>query len=129
LNASDADRGQAVVHFQAAELRLDGGSAPVEVAPAVSAARDERVAPVGPEPHRLGLARAGRAAPLGALALEVGPGERPASVLALGRANRGALGVRAERDDGAAVALLAAVVDGVVVVAFVERARSGREAA
>jgi hypothetical protein len=68
---------------------------------------------IGLDPPGGGLALAGRAAPLRRLALIVGPGERPCAVLA-GRRLVVALGHGgrlAERDDRAAVAVLAPVVD------------------
>src|SRR5215211_978831 len=130
LQAAHANRGQSVLVLQAAELALHGGAAPVQRAPAARVAGNERVAALGLDPSGLGLALAGRAAVLGCLALEVGPGERPASVLARRSAVLAALDGRglAKRDDRQDAVLVAGVVDRVYVVAHVERGRLGREA-
>src|SRR5437763_16803670 len=83
------------------------------------------------DPPGGGLALAGRAAPLGRAALEVGARERPVAVLAGRRAMVAALHFRglSERNDGGAVALGALGVDAVVVVAHVERGRLWSEPA
>jgi len=65
------------------------------LAGALGVARDQRMQTVGLDPTGLRLALAGWAAPLGRLALEVGPGERPLAVLAQRRVMVAALdGVR-----------------------------------
>ena len=86
LQAAHAERSEAVVVLQAPELALDGGAATVEIAPPLRLARNERVLAVGPDLLRLRLTLAGGAAPLGCLALEVGPRERPGAVVAGGSA-------------------------------------------
>jgi hypothetical protein len=93
LKTSDSERRKPVLVLEPTELSLDGGAAPVEVAPAPSLAWNERVAAVGLDPLRLGLTLPGRAAPLGSPALEIGPRKRPAAMLA---ARRG--GVREDTD-------------------------------
>ena len=71
--------------FQQAELAFNGGTSSVELAPAVAVARDEGVEAACFDPPGPGLALFGGAAPLGRLALVVGPGELRASVFARGR--------------------------------------------
>jgi len=46
--------------LQASKLVLDGGASSVEVAEPLGAARDERVAAVGLDPHVLGLTLPGQ---------------------------------------------------------------------
>src|SRR4051794_30458872 len=77
--------------FEAAELTLDRRTAAVKLLVALGLARDERVQPVGLDPHRRGLALAGRAAPLRGLALVVRPSECPLAVRAMRRLGRAAL--------------------------------------
>lgn len=72
-----AQRQQRPLMLETAELTLDTRPAAVEVFVPLGPARDQRVQPVGFEPHRSGLALSGRAAPLGGAAVVVGPGERP----------------------------------------------------
>ena len=75
---ANAERLQAVLILEPAELALDGGTSGVQVAEASSLARDQRVAPMVFDPDGLRLALPGGAAPLGGVALEIGTGERPA---------------------------------------------------
>jgi len=85
LNASEsanAKRCQPVLMLQPAELALDSSTTPVQIAPALRVARDERMKPGSLDPPRLRNALADRAAPLGGAALGVGTCERPGSVLA-----------------------------------------------
>ena len=81
LDAPNAERSEAVVVLQAAELALDGGAASVELAPPERLARDQRVQAVSLDPPARGLALASRAAPLRGLPLEVGTREGPDAVL------------------------------------------------
>src|SRR5215211_3004323 len=110
--------------LQPSELALDGRAAPIELLPAQRRARDQRVQAARLDPDRCGFALAGRAAPLARAALAVRSCEPPVAVLARRRLVRAALhvGRPAKRDDRAAVALLAALVDRFEVVALVHRA-------
>ena len=131
LDAAHAQRQQRPFVLQPSELALDGSTAAVERLGPLRVARDERVQPVGLDPCRLRLAFAGRAAPLGCLALVVGPGERPLAVLADARLVIAALDGRglAKRRDRADATLHAAVVDRAVVVALVHDRGRDREPA
>src|SRR4051794_11450101 len=123
LKTTNAKRREPVLVLQPPEVALDSATAPVEVAPPLRLARDQRVTPVGLKPYALGLTLAGRAAPLGSSALEVGPGERPAAVLARRYVvMRAGLLLANLSDDRTAAAILAAVVDRAGVVALVHRA-------
>lgn len=100
LQATYTQRGEAVVVLQPAELALNSGAAPVEVAPPLRLARNERIAAAGLHPHGGGLALAGWAAPLRRLAVVVSSAEVPDAVLADGRAGR-ILGRQVfDREDG-----------------------------
>src|SRR4051812_33735648 len=107
--------------FEAAELALDRRTAAVKLLVALAVARDERVQPVGLDPHRRGLALAGRAAPLRRLALVVRSGERPLAVRAVGRFGSAALDALGflHRDDRGDAPFHAPLVDVVAVVALV----------
>jgi hypothetical protein len=99
--------------LQAAEGALNCSAPPVEVAPSLRLARNQRVQAVGLDPHGGGRALTGRTAPLRPLALEIGSGERPGSVLAGQRlvlAANDHLGL-AERDDGQDANALAGFID------------------
>ena len=50
LQSTDAERGKPVLMLQAPELPFHSGASPVEVAPALRLARDERVQTVGLDP-------------------------------------------------------------------------------
>jgi len=106
--------------LQPSKLTLDSGTATVEVAPSLRLAGDQRVEAGCIAPDGLGLAVAGRAAPLGLLALEVGPGERPRSMLTGRRAMLPALHGDGflHGDDRHRASSLAGVVDEVGVVAL-----------
>jgi hypothetical protein len=63
--------------LEATEAALDGRAAPVEALPAQRLARDQGMEAVGSNPHRRGLAFAGRAAPLRCLPVVVRACEAP----------------------------------------------------
>jgi hypothetical protein len=79
---ANAERGQSEPMLQHPELSFNGRASPVQVAPSLGVARDERLHARSLDPPGLGSASSGRAAPLGRAALEVGPRERPGAVLA-----------------------------------------------
>src|SRR5439155_7498398 len=64
LKSTSPERRQSVLVLQPSELTLDGGSATVEVTPALRLARNQRMEPRCFPPDRLGLALTGGAAPL-----------------------------------------------------------------
>src|SRR5215208_6288185 len=107
------------------ESPLYGGAVGVEPSPPRCLSRDQRVEPVGLDPSAGGLALAGRAAPLGGLALVVGTGEAPVAVFAGRRLVVATLDCPglAQLHDGVAVPCLEGVVDRANVVAGVHRAR------
>src|SRR5437763_11693403 len=118
---TDAERLQAPLVLEPAELPLHRSASSVEVAPPLRLARDQRVQAVGLDPAGSGLALAGSAAPLGLPALKVRACERPVVMLAGGRAMLAALygGGLAERDDRRAAALGASLVDRANAIAHV----------
>jgi hypothetical protein len=63
--------------LEATKLALDRSALAVQVLESLALAWDERVQPVGTEPHRTGLALASRAAPLSCAPLVVGSCKRP----------------------------------------------------
>jgi hypothetical protein len=128
---ANAKRGQSELMFQAAELSFHGGAAVVEVAEPLGVAGDEWVTAVGLHPRGLGLTLAGRAAPLGRVALEVGTSERPTSVLTSGSAVLATFdgGRLAEGHDRQDTALRALGVHALHVIAAVHGACLGLEAA
>lgn len=105
------------------EFSFDGRAAPVQVAPALRVAWHERVKARSLAPDRLRLALAGGTAPLRRLALEIGSGERPGSVLASRRLVLAAFDGRrlAKRDDRRCALLDTSGVDRPLVIALVER--------
>ena len=114
LQATHAQWGEAVVVLQTSERALDGGTAPVQLAPALRLARDERVQPRSLDPPARGLALARWTPPLGKSTLVVSTRERPAAVLALGRVVVPPLDARPllKRDDRQHTDSLARFVDG-----------------
>jgi hypothetical protein len=85
LDTAHAERAKSPLVLQASELALDAPASAVQAAPPLRGARDKRMETVGLDPAGRGRAMARGAAPLGRLALRVGPGEYPRSVVALGR--------------------------------------------
>src|ERR1035437_7834287 len=85
LDPSHPQGSEAPFVLQPPEGSLYRRAAPVEAFEAQSLARDEGVQSVGLDPHRRGLALAGRAPPLGRVPLVVGSGKAPLAVLAAGR--------------------------------------------
>src|ERR1035437_4615839 len=85
LDPSHPQGSEAPFVLQPPEGSLYRRAAPVEAFEAQSLARDEGVQTVGLDPHRRGLALAGRAPPLGRVPLVVGSGKAPLAVLAAGR--------------------------------------------
>ena len=83
---SNAERREPIFLFEPAELALASGASPVEVAPPLRLARDQRVQPVGLDPDGRGLAASGQAAPLRRVPLEVRSCERPGSCSHFGAA-------------------------------------------
>lgn len=81
---TNAERGQSEPMLEYAELSFHGRAAPVEIAPPLGVARDERLHAGGLDPSGLRSALPAGAAPLGRAALEVGTRERPGAVLAVG---------------------------------------------
>jgi GT2 family glycosyltransferase len=77
LDMAHSQRRESPFALEASKGLLDGCTAPVEALPAQRLARDQRVQAVGLDPHRCGLTFAGRAAPLGCLAVVVGSSEAP----------------------------------------------------
>ncbi len=127
LKPSHAKWAKPVLVLQATEGAFDRSASPVEVAPPLRLARDERMeaGSLDPPARRRALTR--RAAPLCPPALEVGSGERPRPVLAGRSAMLVALHRRclAEGNDRQHARSLAGVVHGRHVVALVERRRLG----
>src|SRR5436190_7131873 len=115
--------------LQPTELSFHGSASPVEVAPSLGLARDERVEAVGLYPTGCGLALAGRAAPLRRVSLRVRPGERPGSVLALWRAVLAPLHrwCLPKGDNGVGTGRLARFVDGLYVIAAIKSNGRGLE--
>src|ERR1022692_1839182 len=85
IKPSDAEGEQRPLMLEPSKLTLNGATRVVERLRPLGVTRDQRVQPISLDPDRRGSARASRAAPFGRLALEVGPGKRPSTVLAAGR--------------------------------------------
>jgi hypothetical protein len=63
FKSAHVENGGPVVVLQVAELPLNGGTPPVEVAPTLRLAGDERVLPAGPDPDGRGASEGARARP------------------------------------------------------------------
>ena len=107
--------GKAVLVLQPPELTLNGCAAPVQLAPTPTLARDQRVTTRSLHPLALGLALPSRAAPLGSVTLEVGPGECPEAVFTARRVVAGPAGRArqraSQRNDRDATALIQRVIE------------------
>jgi hypothetical protein len=117
--------------FEGSELSFHRRTTPVQIAPPLRLARDERLHAGSLDPPGLRSALPGRAAPIGRAALEVGTGKRPSAVLA-GRGKMIAAPDErglAKWEDRYRTALGAGVVHRPVVVALVHRDRLDGEAA
>jgi hypothetical protein len=92
VKSANSERKQAPLMLEPTELAFNCTTAGTERLAALALARDERMQPVGLDPHACGCADGGGTAPLGCLALEVRTAEGPLAMLARWRLVLTALG-------------------------------------